>query len=217
MMRRKAKFTLAALGVVALASLWPVTTQVSGHTKITIRSEGDAPLAGVTIRQWWDVYGWGGFRGKASSTTDADGTVIFPPRQTTGLLGVRLFNRAGALVAQSTSFLLFGKCGWGYTERWGPIVGIDVELPPGGWLPLETRSDGEMRSIIHLSDGPHRYIDLQNIDVDHSKAYISGDALGFLGDTEVILRLRPASKDEANAILNDPRRKELLKILPKTE
>ncbi len=174
------------------------------------------PLAGLTIRQWWDVYGWGGFRGKASSTTDADGTVIFPPRKVTGLLGVRLFNRASALITQSTSFLLSGKFGWGYTERWGPIVGINVELPPGGWLPTDAPTNGELLSI-HMSGGPHRYINLQNIDIEHPEAYISGDASGFLGDTEVIVHIRPANGDEMNAILNNPQRKELLKILPKTE
>ena len=118
-------------------------------------------------------------------------------------------------MTQSSAILVFGGFASGYTQRWGPIVGIYADLPPGGWFPATARSDD--RLTMNFSDGTHRYIQIMNIDVDHPRAYVSGDATGFIADTEVLIRIRHANSEETKAIRDDPRRKDLLRILPKLD
>lgn len=203
-MRAKTKLAFGIIGAIAVTFFWPIITPVSGHTKIVIRKEDASPVAGANIRQSWGVYGWGGFGGKASAVTDSAGMAAFPPRKNVGFLGVRLFRRAQAAITQITGKVLFeGRFGSAFTHRWGPLVGFDIDLPRGNWLPMvwpaaDTARDDLVLPI--LGDGPHRYIYLRNLDPMHPNAYVSGDALGFIDDTEVVLRIRRATPEEERFI-----------------
>ena len=201
-MKRKRKITLGILGASAIAMLCPITTSVSGHTKFTLFGEGNMPISGAKVAQTWGVYGWGGFPGHASSTTDTNGSVRFPPRKTIGLLGARLFNRATAFVKQCTSWLIFGKFGSKYTERWGPIVGLNVELPVGTWLPADWVPGTRLEDLVLpiMGNGSHRYVYIRNLNPNAPNAFVGGDALGFVGDVEVVLRLRHATTEEIQII-----------------
>jgi hypothetical protein len=209
-MKKKAKVALIVLGALAVISLIPISTPVSGSTKITILKENDAPMPGLAIRQTWGVYGWGGFRGEASATTDSTGSVIFPPRRTISFFGPRMFNRAGAFITQCSAILVFGNFGSAYVERWGPIVGIDIDLPAGVWQPAAWKPATQITDDIvsvNLSDGPDRFIYIRNRDPLHPVAYISGNARAFIGSKEVILRLRKATPEEDALIRKEVARK----------
>ncbi len=183
---------LVALIAFLFVMLWPVRTTVSGHTSLCVLNESGTPWVGLRVHQFWTVYGWGGSRGEDVKTTDANGCVKFPPRTSVGMLGPRMVRRANAFTTQCSSLLVFGKFGSEFTHRWGPIVGITVTLPVGTWAPVAPPKGSEQdgQSWI-LGDGPHRYIYVNNVSdlLKEPQAYVSGDAIGFLGDTEITLRL----------------------------
>ena len=76
-------------------------------------------------------------------------------------------------------------------------MGVTVTLPEGTWAPVAPPKGSEQdgQSWI-LGDGPHRYIYINNVSdlIKEPLAYVSGDATGFLGDTEITLRLRRIPK-----------------------
>jgi hypothetical protein len=199
------QITLLA-AVLAVSFFWPITTQVSGVTRIQLTGDQDAPLTGVRVRQSWGVYGYGGKGGLEYGTIDSAGLVAFPPRQVRAFLGMRALRRAKAFVTQCGCVIVFGHFGSRFTERWGPIVGHEVHLPPGRWLPAASPRGIDVTSP-HFGDGPHRYISLHNDDPLHPEAYIGGDASGFIRDTDIVLRLRSATPSEDAAISDSARRK----------
>jgi len=183
-----------------------------------LREDG-TPMTSLQTRQDWVVYGWGSIRGKAAATTDSTGTVVFPPRRSIGFIGVRLFNRAGAFVTQCSHMLVFGNFGSGGTERWGPMAFIDVDLPPGNWMPATrkpaSKNEDQLVSpyfndinIVKVDSEftPRRWASIHNDDPLHATASIRGNAFGFIGDTEVVLRLRKATAEEDVFIRDDPSR-----------
>lgn len=201
--RPNTRVFLLLASVLLVCFFFPVRTPVSGHTRLRFLRENDTPLSGVHVRQTWGIYGYGGFGGKDVGVTDTNGEVEFAPRFVIGLVGVRVARRASAFVTQCSHILVFGTFGWAYTERWGPIVGIEADLPPGYWLPaswpLAQTSNDDMIGA-NIGYGPHRYISFHNVDPLHPTAYLSGDATGFMGDTRTVFRIRSASQRETSFI-----------------
>lgn len=212
-MKTTAKLAFGLLGVVTIAFFWPIFTPVSGQTMIVIQKGDGAPVVGVDIRQFWGVYGWGGFGGGASATTDSAGMTSFPPRKSIGFVGIRLLRQMNASLTKLGGNIFFeGQFGSAYTHRWGPIVSFEVDLPAGFWLPAawpQARTPAD--DLIFPSVGDtRRYSKIGNLDPLHPKAYISGDALGFIGDTEVILRIRSATPEEEIFIQENRMRQDLV-------
>lgn len=217
MIRRSRRRTLSALALLfAVAFFWPVTTSVSGRTRIRLLMEGDTPVVGVNVRESWGVYGYGGKGGKDASVSDVVGGVEFPARKVTAFFGMRSFRRAGAFVTQCTHFFIFGRFGSRFTERWGPIVGIDIDLPLGNWLPASwppATSAADDLAFAAFIDGPHRRIGIHNIDPLRPTLHISGDAIGFVGDTEIVVRIRHATPEEEGFIRENVGRQRMLKYM----
>ena len=214
MKRPSRRVLLIAAGLAGLA-FCPIISRVSGEVVITVVSDSSGPFVAVPVRQTWGVYGWGGFGGSDTRVTNESGEVRFPPRYVIGFLGLRAVRRANAFLTQCGSILVFGHFGSEFTDRWGPIVGHELWLPPGIWLPAtwdvaEDPAHDVLSPI--LNGGLHRYIYLHNVDLHKPTAYIGGDQLGFLYDAKITLRLRSATVEEEERVLRDPRRPDLLEM-----
>lgn len=199
--------------LMAAVFLCPIITKVSEDVVIRVIDDRSEPFAGVSVRQDWGVYGWGGFGGTDTRATNHSGEVTFPSRYVVGFLGMRAIHRGEAFVTQC----MFGL-GSGFIERWGPIVGFEMHLPPGMWLPATWGTeeiDGRDLGSASVGDGLHRYFSITNLDPSRPIAYLSGDQLGFLdvNDTMIVLRLRKASDEEGQRILSDHRRESYIEMI----
>jgi hypothetical protein len=197
----------AYLGIIVLiaflaACLWPVTTHVTGNTRIQLLKEDGTPLVGLRVEETWQVSGYFDERGTEVKTTDAHGTVHFPPRVAKGSVGMRLLRRGWAFVFDES------------TEQWEPTLFIEIDLPPGYWLPAAKQ---DMEHLVHpyfprpsqrdpSADPSLLSYDIGNMDPLHPHAWIQGRATGIADDQEIVLKMRPANAVETRIIDEENRR-----------
>ena len=204
---------ISRLGIIALAAilgsfLWPVRTRVTADTRIRLAREDGMPFVGLRAEQEWGMYGYYDRGGIDVGTTDATGTVYFPPRYAKGSVGLRLLRR----LAISAFYKL--------DVRSGPIAGVQIDLPSGYWLPAEwspAKSKEEANSSSSYGgnklDFPifgtlHEYIYIYNTGMHHPGAYIGGNEGGFMDDAVINLTLRPANSFEEKVIRQQEEREQ---------
>jgi hypothetical protein len=192
---------VSRLGIVMLAAIigsfvWPVRTRVTANTHIRVVREDGTPIVGLTAKQHWGMDGYYDRGGTDVGTTDATGTVSFPPRFAKGTVGLRLLRRLAifGFYKQDLSF--------------GPIAGIQIGLPAGHWLPAEwspAKSKEEANSSSHDLSRPifgtqHEYVYIYNIGMHHPGAFVGSKKGGFMDDAVITLTLRPANSFEKDVI-----------------
>lgn len=203
------RFGITALAATLGSFLWPVRTRVTADTRIRVVREDGMPFVGLRAEQEWGMYGYYDRGGTDIGTTDATGTVHFPPRYAKGSVGLRLLRRL-ALFA-------FYKL----DVRSGPIAGVQIGLPVGYWLPAEwspAKSKEEANSSSSYGGNSlsspifgnrlHEYFYIYNIGMHHPGAYIGGNEGGFMDDSEIKLALRPANSFEEKVIRQQEEREQ---------
>lgn len=209
--RWHAYFGITVLTAFLVSCLWPVTTHVTGNTRITLVREDGTPFAGLRAKQEWGMGGYFDRGGTDVRVTDANGTVHFPPRVAKGSVGMRLLRRAWAFVFVES------------TERWEPGIFIEIDLPQGYWipdLPLSQLNSNYLdltyfpRPPHHdpLADPPLLYYQIDNLDPLHSHTWIMGRASGIAGDEDIVLKVRPTTPAETQTIDQDMARQNLLEF-----
>lgn len=183
---------------------WPVRTAVSVPIQLTILTEEGSPFVGVMVTQQWSVYGYGGSRGLDTRATDSAGVVKLPARYSAATLGMRILRRTRVFFKQCMTIPFYGHFTSGYTDKWGPIGNIEVQLPPGVWVPAQPyhgyTSPYADDNDFNYSNGPHHYIELRNKDSHHPMAYIQGIAEVTLNDSDIVLRLSPKPEEPKDRI-----------------
>ena len=196
---------ISRVGITTLAAivgsfLWPVRTRVTADTRIRVVRDDGKPFVGLRATQEWGMYGYYDRGGTAAGTTDKTGIVHFPARYAKGSIGLRLLRRL--------AIFAFYKL----DVRSGPIAGVEIDLPPGYWLPPEwspAKSHEEANSSSSyggnslsrpIFGSPHEYFYIYNTGMHHPGAYIGGKEGGFMDDREIRLTLRPANSFEEKVI-----------------
>lgn len=192
---------VSRLGIAMLAAIigsfvWPVRTRVTANTHIRLLMEDGTPIGGLTANQHWGMYGYYDRGGTDVGTTDATGTVSFPPRFAIGTVGLRLLRRLA----------IFGFYKLDLSS--GPIAGVQIGLPAGRWLPAEwppAKSKEEVNSSPHDFSRPifgtqHGYVSIYNIGMHHPGAYVGLKRDDFMDDAVITLTLRPANSFEEDVI-----------------
>ncbi|HEY0946855.1 MAG TPA: hypothetical protein VGD81_16360 [Opitutaceae bacterium] len=182
----RAKLPIVGTAIAVVGVLfWPVVTPVAGEIRIQLLDQQGEPMVGRQVHQHWSVYGFDDIGGTRVDRTDGSGIVELPRCTALGFLGLRRLRFV--MAARTTS-----------ADMWIPIVHIDIDLPPGRWVPLDqmTAEFEEAR----LSLGRPWVASVWNSNPVHPKIRISGYLKEFPGNSSLVIRLRLATASESKAI-----------------